>query len=88
MPQGVRIGKTPFSYPMDSMDGQVVLIVKKHGFTDQEVALPADQDSDQNVKLVKVASRTPKPQDAGSGSSTPTGTGTLDPFDKLKKRGN
>ena len=84
MPQGVRIGTTPLTYPMDSMDGQVVLIVKKRGYSDKEIAVAANQDSEQTVTLAKVASDRPKPPPTGTGSATAP-TGSLDPFDKLKK---
>jgi len=83
MPQGVRIGVTPVTYPMDAIDGQVVLLVKKKGYADKEVALPANSDSEQTVKLAKTASAT-RSHTAPQGSSTSSGdTGTLDPFDKL-----
>jgi hypothetical protein len=86
MPQGVRIGTTPLVYPMDAIDGEMVLIVKKRGFTDLQLAVPADKDSAQTVKLASAASR---PHGKGSGSQTQTNVtpppngGTLDPFEKL-----
>jgi hypothetical protein len=85
MPQGVRIGTTPLSYPMDAIEGQVVLIVKKRGYSDKELAVAANQDSDQTVTLARVASgpKPPRPP-PGTGSATAP-TGSLDPFEKLKK---
>jgi eukaryotic-like serine/threonine-protein kinase len=94
MPQGVRIGTTPLTYAMDAMDaieGEIVLIVKRRGYVDQQLAVPADRDTDQTVTLARVASakpHEPEPPSPGSGSASPGERhgGTLDPFDRLSKQ--
>jgi hypothetical protein len=87
MPQGVRIGTTPLVYSMDAIEGEVVLIVKKRGYVDQQLVVPADRDTDRIITLTHVATRPhePKPPSPGAGSTSsgePPG-GSLDPFDKL-----
>ena len=91
MPQGVRIGTTPLTHSMDASEGEVVLIVKRHGYVDRQLAVPADRDTDQTVTLARVAAakpREPEPPRPGAGSASPGGpqSGTLDPFDKLSKQ--
>ena len=92
MPQGVRIGVTPLTYSMDAIEGEVVLIVKKRGYVDQQLAVPADRDTDQTVTLTRVAAtrpHEPKPPPgpgSGSASSGEPQSGTLDPFDKLSSK--
>jgi hypothetical protein len=91
MPQGVRIGTTPLTYSMDAIGGEIVLIVKRRGYVDQQLAVPADRDTDQTVTLARVATvkpREPEPPGPGSGSASPSGPhrGTLDPFDKLSNQ--
>ena len=89
MPQGVRIGTTPMTYSMEAVDGEIVLIVKRHGYVDRQLAVPADRDTDQTVALTRVAAAKPhEPESRGSGSASPSGPqgGTLDPFDKLSKQ--
>ncbi|HTJ41764.1 MAG TPA: serine/threonine-protein kinase [Kofleriaceae bacterium] len=89
MPQGVRVGTTPLALPMDAMSGEVVLIVKKRGYVDQQLAVAADHDSDQTIALAKIAAakppRPPKPNGSGTSAGSGSGSdGSLDPFDKLK----
>jgi hypothetical protein len=72
---------------MDAIEGEVVLIIKKRGYADQQLAVPADRDTEQTVTLARAVTRShePKPPGPGSGSASsgePQG-GTLDPFDKL-----
>ena len=91
MPQGVRIGTTPLTYSMDAIEGEIVLIVKRHGYVDRQLAVPADRDTDQTVTLARVATarpHEPEPPGPGPGSASPGGpqSGTLDPFDKLASR--
>jgi serine/threonine-protein kinase len=91
MPQGVRIGTTPLTYAIDAMEGEVVLIVKRHGYVDLQLAVAADRDTDRTVMLARVATvkpREPEPPGPGAGSASPGGphSGTLDPFDKLSKQ--
>jgi len=88
MPQGVRIGTTPLTYSIDALEGEIVLIIKKRGYVDQQLAVPADRDTNQAVTLAQVAtprSHEPKRSGPGSGSalSGEPPSGTLDPFDKL-----
>jgi hypothetical protein len=88
MPQGVRIGTTPLTYSMDAIEGEIVLIVKRRGYVDRQLAVPADHDTDQLVTLARVATakpHEPEPAGSGSGSASPgkPQRGTLDPFDKL-----
>jgi serine/threonine-protein kinase len=88
MPQGVRIGTTPLTYSMDAIEGEIVLIVKRRGYVDRQLAVPADRDTDQTVTLARVAAARPheaEPPGPGSGSASPgkPQSGTLDPFDKL-----
>jgi serine/threonine-protein kinase len=91
MPQGVRIGTTPLTYSMEAIDGEVVLIVKRRGYVDRQLAMPADRDTDQTVTLARVAParpHEPEPSGPGSGSASPgqPQSGTLDPFDKLTSK--
>src|SRR5262249_33907735 len=86
-PQGVRIGATPLDYPMDATGGEVVLIVKKRGYADRQVAVAADRDGEVRVALARRSAGAP----AKPGGPTPPGSttpvdGSLDPFDKLKSR--
>jgi hypothetical protein len=88
MPQAVRIGTTPVTYSMDAIEGEVVLIVKKRGYADQQLAVPADRDTDQTITLARVTTRLHEPKPAAPSSAPtsrgdPHGGGTLDPFDKL-----
>jgi serine/threonine protein kinase len=91
MPQGVRIGTTPLTYAMDAIEGEIVLIVKRHGYADRQLAVPANRDTDQTVTLARVAAAKPhEPESPGPGSGSaspgePHGR-TLDPFDKLSKQ--
>jgi hypothetical protein len=88
LPQAVRIGTTPLAYPIDASDGEVVLIVKKSGYVDRQLVVPADRDTEQTITLARVTKpREAKPPvpDAGSASTKPDG-GTLDPFDKLSEK--
>jgi serine/threonine-protein kinase len=91
MPQGVRIGTTPLTYSMDSIEGEIVLIVKRRGDVDQQVAVPADRDTDQTVTLARVAAakpHEPEPPGRGAGSASPGDSHgrTLDPFDRLSNQ--
>jgi hypothetical protein len=91
MPQGVRIGTTPLTYSLEAIDGEVVLIVKRRGYVDRQLAVPADRDTDQTVTLARVATarpHEPEPSGSSSGSASPSGphSGTLDPFDKLSNQ--
>jgi hypothetical protein len=88
MPRGVRIGATPLTYSMDAIEGEIVLIVKRRGYVDQPLAVPANRDTDQMVTLALVAAAKPhevEPPGAGSGSAEPgkPQSRTLDPFEKL-----
>jgi hypothetical protein len=93
MPQGVRVGATPLSYPIDAISGEVVVILKKPGYRDQTIAMPADHDADQTAKLVRKPAGGPvKPAGGTPPSSndflthTPAPpAGSLDPFAKPKK---
>jgi serine/threonine-protein kinase len=96
MPQGVRIGTTPLSYPVESMSGEIVLLLKKPGYRDQTIAMRADRDSEQKVALA----RKPLPtgdKPAGTAAPSPndfythtpgrtTGSGSIDPFTKPDQR--
>ena len=91
MPQAVRIGITPLTYSMDAIEGEVVLIVKRRGYIDRQLAVPADRDTDQTVTLARVVTaRPPEPAPPGPGSGpTPPDEShgrTLDPFDKPSKQ--
>jgi hypothetical protein len=79
MPQGVRIGTTPLSYPIESVSGGVVLILKRRGYRDQTIELPADRDSDKMVALVK-APRRPAETPVPAASPGVTPSGSIDPF--------
>jgi serine/threonine-protein kinase len=95
MPQGVRVGFTPLDFSADAMAGEVVYTLKKPGFRDETVALPADRDGDKAVALVRKASA-PRRQAAAPGAQTPGGDefftrtpassgNTIDPFATPKK---
>jgi eukaryotic-like serine/threonine-protein kinase len=77
MPASVRVGKTPFTYPIDAIEGELVFVLRKNGFKDQTVALAGDKDGSKVVELER------KPRGGGGGTTKPGGGGTLDPFDKL-----
>jgi serine/threonine-protein kinase len=88
LPQGVRIGTTPVTYAMDSLDGRVVMLVKKPGYGDKEITLPANQDSVQTVKLARATAShshasTPRRQ---QDSAAQAASSTLDPFDKVIRK--
>jgi hypothetical protein len=93
MPQSVRVGTTPLVYPIDLVGGEVVLLLKRPGFRDQTIAMPADHDADKVVKLVRKPASTPTRPADGTPSApgdflthTPAApTGSLDPFAKPKK---
>ena len=84
MPQGVRIGSTPLAYAVDPIAGELVLLVKKRGYADQQVIVPADRDDDRTIALVRQASAAPRKPPTAPTKPPPPPTGTLDPFDKLK----
>ena len=99
MPDGVRIGTTPLSYPIDPVVGELVLILKDRGYRDQTITVPADHDSDKTVALVRIPARAPvgagssdaKPSDFFSHTPAPpasstTPSGSIDPFAKPKKK--
>jgi len=91
MPQGVLIGTTPLTYPMNAIEGKIVPIVKRHGYVDRELAVPADRDTDQTVILARAAPTRPhEPERPGPRSrSAPPGkpqSGTLNPFDTLPSK--
>jgi hypothetical protein len=88
MPQRLHIGTTPLTYSIDAIEGEIVLIVKRRGYVDRQLAVPADRDTEQTVTLARVATARPhetEPPGPGSGSVSPgeRQRGTLDPFDKL-----
>jgi len=95
MPQGVRVGFTPLDVSADAMAGEVVFTLKKPGFRDETVSLPADRGGDRTVALVRKASA-PKRPAATPGAETPGGDefftrtpassgNTIDPFATSKK---
>jgi serine/threonine protein kinase len=95
MPQGVRVGFTPLDVAADAMAGEVVFTLKKPGFRDETISLPADRDGDRAVALVRKTS-TPRRQAAAPGAEhpggddfftrTPASSGnTIDPFAPPKK---
>ncbi|HEX3758160.1 MAG TPA: protein kinase [Kofleriaceae bacterium] len=95
MPQGVRIGFTPLDYSTEAMAGEVVFSLKKPGFRDETVSLPADRDGDKAVALVRKAGA-PRPHAATPGAASPGGDDfftrtpassrdSIDPFAKPKK---
>lgn len=91
MPQGVRIGTTPLTYSMDAIEGEIVLIVKRRSYVDQQLALPADRDTDQTITLARVPAAKPHDPEppgraAGSASPDPSHGRSLDPFDRLNSR--
>jgi hypothetical protein len=98
MPQGVLVGTTPLTYPVDAVAGQLVFVVKKPGYRDETIAMAADHNGDQLVKLRKSGgapgkpARPARPTDGAPAGSddfltrTPAApTGSLDPFAKPKK---
>ncbi|HET7500142.1 MAG TPA: protein kinase [Kofleriaceae bacterium] len=93
MPQSVRIGTTPMTYSADPVSGELVLLVKKRGYRDQTVAMPADHDGAQTVTLVKKpvpgparppGAEPPAPDDFMTRTPAPP-SGSLDPFARPKK---
>jgi hypothetical protein len=84
MPQGVRIGTTPLSYPVEVMTGEIVLLLKKPGYRDQTVAMRADRDSEQKVALARKPLSTGDKQAATTppaGTTPPVGTTPPAPTD-------
>lgn len=71
MPQGVRVGFTPLDFSADAMAGEVVFTLKKSGFRDETVSLPADRNGDKAVALVRKA--TPRRHAAAPGAEPPSG---------------
>lgn len=88
MPKGAHLGITPLTLTMDASDGAITLIVKKRGYVDEQISLPAGRNTDQTVTLTRAAASKPRESKPSSGSAAPTdpaGT-TLDPFDKLTSK--
>jgi eukaryotic-like serine/threonine-protein kinase len=90
MPRGVLIGTTPLAYSTAAVDGDVVLIVKKRGYMDQRVVVPAGRDTEQSVALARAVTAKPtEPEPVmPHPGATPPGqpSRTLDPFDKLTSK--
>jgi hypothetical protein len=90
MPQGVRIGTTPLHYTIDATEGDVVLLVKKRGYRDETIALPADHDAERAVALVRKAASAPSsnaaPVDDFLTKTSGPSNDSVDPFAKPSKR--
>ena len=92
MPQGVRVGFTPLDYAIEPMAGEVVFTLKKSGFRDQTVTLPADRDGDPAVALVRKGGA-PRPQATPAAAASPGGddfftrtpASSANPIDPLAK---
>ena len=91
MPQAVRIGTTPIHYAVDATPGEVVLLLRKRGYRDQTIAMPADRDAERAVALVRSSSGTtrkgsaaPEPDDFLTKTSG-AASGGLDPFARPEK---
>jgi serine/threonine-protein kinase len=50
---GVRVGKTPYRYSLDPVEGELVYMIKRDGYKSEEVVLPANQDGRELVRLKK-----------------------------------
>jgi hypothetical protein len=88
MPKGAHLGTTPLTYSMDASDGAITLTVKKRGYVDEQITVPAGRNTDQTLTLTRAAASRPRDPKSASGSaapSEPAGT-TLDPFDKLTSK--
>ena len=91
MPQAVRIGTTPLHYAVDATPGEVVLLLKKRGYRDETIAMPADRDAERAVALVRRPSgkthqetAAPPPEDFLTKTSG-AASGSLDPFARPEK---
>ena len=86
-PLGARIGATPLTYTMDATNGNVMLTLKRRGYTDVVIAVPGDRDHEQQVALAKLAVKAP-PRDSARGPAgdSPSTGGSLDPFNKLDRK--
>jgi len=74
----VRVGRTPYEVTMEPVDGELVFILKHRGYTQAQVALPANRTSIERVVLEstrKAKKKTRKPPS----TSRPEGR-ALDPF--------
>jgi hypothetical protein len=60
---GVLLGTTPFAREIERTDGQAEFILKKAGYRDQRVALPADQDGMTGIRLTPEPHRRPAKKD-------------------------
>jgi serine/threonine-protein kinase len=95
LPQSVRIGKTPMTYTMDAVDGEVVFVLRKRGFRDETIAVPASADATKSVVLARAtvarpagerpaaAAATPPPPAPAPAADKPRSS-TLNPFEKPK----
>jgi hypothetical protein len=85
----VLVGRTPMVYTIEAAGGDVVLTVKKRGYSSRQVTVTADRDSDLKVTLARVAAPTP-PRGAASATDSagpPAVTGgSLDPFEKIDRK--
>jgi eukaryotic-like serine/threonine-protein kinase len=49
---GIRVGVTPYKMIVAPVEGEAVFLIKKAGFVDAQVSIPADRDGDRKVTLV------------------------------------
>lgn len=80
-PHGNRLGKTPLTYEMDPLDGQIEFLLKKRGYRDVDLAMSASEDGESRV-VMKKRSRRSSSREAPPAGDPP---GKLNPFDKKDK---
>jgi eukaryotic-like serine/threonine-protein kinase len=72
---GVKLGKTPVTRRLDPVDGEAVFILKRSGFRDERVSLPADRDGKVKPTLRRASRPVKKPD------KKPDGPTVLDPYE-------
>jgi serine/threonine-protein kinase len=77
---GLRVGKTPYRYSLDPVQGELVYIVKMDGYQPQTVSFAANENGEQKIELDKVGrSRSDRDRDDSGKKSK------VDPFEELDK---
>ncbi|MBT8492632.1 MAG: serine/threonine protein kinase [Deltaproteobacteria bacterium] len=75
---GLRVGKTPYRYSLDPVQGELVYIVKMDGYKPQDVSFDANKDGSQTIELEKIGGRSRADRDRSNK------TKSVDPFEEIE----